>query len=150
VGGHPPERVGRARRPASTSRSTSCGRSRSRRSCTGVAGGLLAADSGQLFITTFPTSDSILLLAVVLMGGIYSLWGAVVAGLLMQLLPALLDNWGVPADLAHDPVRRRRPAGPAHRAAGLVYQFPRDMAKLGTADRRLVAGARRADAGGAG
>ena len=65
---------------------------------TGVAGGLLAANSGQLFITTFPTSDSITLLAVVLMGGIYSLWGAVVAGLLMQLLPALLNNWGVAAD----------------------------------------------------
>ena len=47
---------------------------------TGVAGGLLAASVGELFTYQFPTSDSIILLAVVLMGGIYSLWGAVVAG----------------------------------------------------------------------
>ena len=103
---------------------------------TGVAGGLLAANSGQLFITTFPTSDSITLLAVVLMGGIYSLWGAVVAALLMQLLPALLNNWGVAADwltivfgIGILQVLLTAPQG-------LVYQFPRDMAKLG----RLIAG----------
>ena len=66
---------------------------------TGVAGALLAGSSGTLFNLTFPTQDSIILLAVVLMGGIYSLWGAVVAGLLIKLLPALLDNWGLPPDL---------------------------------------------------
>ena len=103
---------------------------------TGVAGGLLAADSGQLFITTFPTSDSITLLAVVLMGGIYSLWGAVVAGLLMQLLPALLNNWGVNEDwltiVFGAGVLQVLLTAPQ----GLVYQFPRDMAKLG----RLIAG----------
>ena len=36
-----------------------------------------------------------MLLAVILMGGIYSVWGAVVAGVLVPLLPALLENWGV-------------------------------------------------------
>jgi branched-chain amino acid transport system permease protein len=66
---------------------------------TGVAGGLLAADVGKLYTYQFPTRDSIELLAVVLMGGVYSLWGAVVAGGLMRLLPALLDSWGLPADL---------------------------------------------------
>ncbi len=66
---------------------------------TGVAGGLLAAEVGKLYTYQFSTQDSILLLAVVLMGGIYSLWGAVVAGLFMKFLPALLDNWGLPADL---------------------------------------------------
>ena len=40
-----------------------------------------------------------MLLAVVLMGGIYSLWGAIVAGVFYKLLPALLNNWGLPADL---------------------------------------------------
>ena len=62
---------------------------------TGVAGGLLAGHVGKLYTYQFPTLtiDSIMLLAVVLMGGIYSLWGAVVAGLFMKLLPALLDNW---------------------------------------------------------
>jgi branched-chain amino acid transport system permease protein len=103
---------------------------------TGVAGGLLAADSGQLFITTFPTSDSITLLAVVLMGGIYSLWGAVVAGLLMQLLPALLNNWGVAADwltiVFGAGVLQVLLTAPQ----GLAYQFPHDMARLG----RFIAG----------
>jgi branched-chain amino acid transport system permease protein len=40
---------------------------------TGVAGGLLAAHVGKLYTYQFNTSDSILLLAVVLMGGIYSI-----------------------------------------------------------------------------
>ena len=59
---------------------------------TGVAGGLLAAQVGKLYTYQFSTQDSILLLAVVLMGGIYSLWGAVVAGLFMKFLPALLES----------------------------------------------------------
>src|SRR3954453_20723173 len=42
---------------------------------TGVAGGLLAGQVGKLYTYQFSTSDSILLLAVVLMGGIYSVWG---------------------------------------------------------------------------
>jgi branched-chain amino acid transport system permease protein len=103
---------------------------------TGVAGGLLAARSGQLFTLQFPTQDSILLLAAVLMGGIYSLWGAVVAGALMRLLPALLDNWGLPADLLTIlfgvGVLQVLLTAPR----GIVYQFPHDMAKLG----RLVYG----------
>ncbi len=60
---------------------------------TGVAGGLLAANEGHLYAEQFPTIDSIELLAVVLMGGIYTLWGAVVAGVLQELLPALLSDW---------------------------------------------------------
>jgi branched-chain amino acid transport system permease protein len=98
---------------------------------TGVAGGLLAANSGQLFITTFPTSDSITLLAVVLMGGIYSLWGAVIAGLLMQLLPALLNNWGVAADWLTIVFGAGILQVLLTAPQGIVYQFPRDMAKLG-------------------
>jgi branched-chain amino acid transport system permease protein len=43
--------------------------------------------------------DSITLLAVVLIGGIYSFWGAVVAGVLLKLMPAVLENFGLPADL---------------------------------------------------
>jgi branched-chain amino acid transport system permease protein len=60
---------------------------------TGVAGGLLASDVGQLYSIQFRTIDSVTLLAVVLMGGIFSLWGAVIAGILQQLLPALLNDW---------------------------------------------------------
>ena len=104
---------------------------------TGVAGGLLAARSGQLFTLQFPTQDSITLLAAVLMGGIYSLWGAVVAGALMRLLPALLNNWGLPADLLTIlfgvGVLQVLLTAPQ----GIVYQVPRDMAKLGRLIGRL-------------
>ena len=69
------------------------------------------------------------------MGGIYTLWGAVVAGALMKLLPALLDNWGLPADLLTIlfgvGVLQVLLTAPE----GLAVQFPRDMARLG----RLIA-----------
>jgi branched-chain amino acid transport system permease protein len=105
---------------------------------TGVAGALLASSSGTLYNLTFPTQDSIILLAVVLMGGIYSLWGAVVAGILIKLLPALLDNWGLPPDLLTIlfgiGVIQVLTTAPA----GLVDQFPKDMARLGRFLWRLV------------
>lgn len=111
---------------------------------TGVAGGLLAGDVGNLFNYQFPTRDNIVLLAVVLMGGIYSLWGAVVAGLFFKFLPALLNNWGLPADLLTIlfglGVLQVLTTAPA----GLVDQFPKDMARLGRALGRVagrVAGA---------
>ena len=97
---------------------------------TGVAGGVLAGAVHYLYSIGFPTQDSITLLAVVLMGGVYSLWGAVVAALLYQFLPALLNNWGVSADLADHLVRGRRAAGADH-GAGLADQVPRDLARLG-------------------
>jgi branched-chain amino acid transport system permease protein len=98
---------------------------------TGVAGALLAGNVGQLFNYQFPTRDNIILLAVVLMGGIYSIWGALVAGLLFRYLPALLDTWGLPADLLTIlfgvGVLQVLLTAPA----GLVEQFPKDMARLG-------------------
>jgi branched-chain amino acid transport system permease protein len=98
---------------------------------TGVAGGLLAGNVGKLFNYSFPTRENIILLAVVLMGGIYSLWGAIVAGLLYRYLPALLDTWGLPADLLTIlfgiGVLQVLLTAPA----GLVDQFPKDMARLG-------------------
>jgi len=63
---------------------------------TGVAGGLYAGNVGKLYSYQFSgakTIDSVSLMAVVLMGGIFSVWGAVVAALLQQLLPALLNDW---------------------------------------------------------
>jgi branched-chain amino acid transport system permease protein len=100
---------------------------------TGVAGGLLAGSVGKLYTYQFPTRDSIILLAVVLMGGIYSLWGAVVAGALMKLLPALLDDWGLPADLLiilfGVGVLQVLLTAPG----GLAAQVPKDLARLGGA-----------------
>jgi branched-chain amino acid transport system permease protein len=105
---------------------------------TGVAGGLLAGSVGHLFTTQFPISQNIMLLAVVLMGGIYSIWGAIVAGALFKLLPALLDNWGLPADLLTIlfgvGVLQVLTTAPA----GLVAQFPKDVARLGRALGRVV------------
>jgi branched-chain amino acid transport system permease protein len=105
---------------------------------TGVAGALLAAEVGTLYNLTFPTQDNIILLAVVLMGGIYSLWGAVVAGLLIKLLPALLDNWGLPADLLTILFGLGVIQVLTTAPAGLVDQFPKDMARLGRFLWRLV------------
>jgi branched-chain amino acid transport system permease protein len=97
----------------------------------GVAGGLLASDVGELFTYQFPTSQNIVLLAVVLMGGVFSLWGAIVAGVLFKLLPALLDNWGLPADLLTILFGVGILQVLLTAPAGLVYQFPRDMKRLG-------------------
>jgi branched-chain amino acid transport system permease protein len=103
---------------------------------TGVAGGVLAGAVHYLYSIGFPTQDSITLLAVVLMGGAYSLWGAIVAALLLQLLPALLNDWGVSADwltiLFGIGVLQVLTTAPA----GLADQVPRDLARL----RRLALG----------
>jgi branched-chain amino acid transport system permease protein len=112
---------------------------------TGVAGGLLAANEGKLYAEQFPTIDSITLLAVVLMGGIFSLWGAVAAGLLAKILPALLDDWGVPPDfviiLFGVGILQVVVTAPG----GIVDQLPKDVRKLGRLISRgvgRVAGAR--------
>jgi branched-chain amino acid transport system permease protein len=112
--------------------------------CTGVAGGLLGADVGKLYTYNFTPQASITLLAVVLMGGIFSLWGALVAGLLSQLLPALLDSWGLPPDLLTVlfgiGVLQVLVTAPE----GIVVQLPRDLANLGRLIRRLFTGGARA------
>jgi len=97
---------------------------------TGVAGGVLAGAVRYLYSIDFQTQDSITLLAVVLMGGAYSMWGAIVAGLLMQLLPAVLNNAGVSPDwlviLFGVGVLQVLTTAPT----GIVDQLPRDMARL--------------------
>jgi branched-chain amino acid transport system permease protein len=116
---------------------------------TGVAGGLLAGGDRYLYSIDFATQDSITILAVVLMGGIYSLWGAIVAALLMQLLPALLHSWGVSPDwltiLFGIGVLQVLTTAPA----GLVDQVPKDLARLGRLLRGLTGGASSAGGGGA-
>lgn len=66
---------------------------------TGVAGGLLAANAGVLDPSNFGPSESIVLFAVVLIGGSFNLFGAVIAGLLSQAFPSLLSDLGVDGDL---------------------------------------------------
>jgi branched-chain amino acid transport system permease protein len=98
---------------------------------TGIAGGLLAGSAGALSAQAFPTSDSIVLLAVVLMGGIYSVWGAVVAGLLVRLLPALLENWGVSIYVSLLLFGIGVLQVLATAPGGLVDQVPKDVRRLG-------------------
>jgi branched-chain amino acid transport system permease protein len=98
---------------------------------TGVAGGLVAGSFRYLNSLTFSTQDSITLLAVVLMGGAYSLWGAIVAAILLKFLAALLNNWGVSPDwltiLFGIGVLQVLTTAPR----GLVDQVPKDVARLG-------------------
>jgi branched-chain amino acid transport system permease protein len=110
---------------------------------TGVAGGLLAGADRYLYSIDFPIQSSITLLAVVLMGGVYSMYGAVVAAFLLQFLPALLQNWGVSADwltiLFGAGVLQVLTTAPA----GLADQFPKDMRRLGRLLLRLTRRPRR-------
>jgi branched-chain amino acid transport system permease protein len=97
---------------------------------TGVAGGVMAGAVRYLYSIDFQTQDSITLLAVVLMGGAYSIWGAIVAGLLLQLLPAILNDLGVSPDwlviLFGIGVLQVLTTAPT----GIVDQLPRDIARL--------------------
>jgi branched-chain amino acid transport system permease protein len=98
---------------------------------TGVAGGLLAGAIHYLYSIDFPTQNSIILLAVVLMGGAYNVWGAVVSALLYQLLNAILQNAGVSPDwltiLFGVGVLLTLTTAPT----GIADQMPKDLARLG-------------------
>ncbi len=65
----------------------------------GVSGALVAAGPGGVTVNQFPVEQSITLLAVVLMGGVFSIWGALVAGFLLRVFPQLLDQkLGIPPE----------------------------------------------------
>ena len=66
----------------------------------GIAGALLSGALGQLDARSFLASDGILLFALAVVGGTYSWAGAVIAGLLYKLLPAVLNDFGISADIA--------------------------------------------------
>jgi branched-chain amino acid transport system permease protein len=105
---------------------------------TGVAGGLVAGLFRYLNSLTFTTADSITLLAVVLMGGAYSIWGAIVAAFLMKFLQALLNDWGVSPDwltiLFGIGVLQVLTTAPR----GLAEQVPKDLARLGRLLRGVI------------
>ncbi|MBN8292945.1 branched-chain amino acid ABC transporter permease [Rhodobacter sp. NTK016B] len=67
----------------------------------GGAGALLAGSLGLLDDGTFRASESVLVFALAVVGGARYWQGAVVAALLYKVLPPLLNNWGVDADLAY-------------------------------------------------
>jgi branched-chain amino acid transport system permease protein len=106
---------------------------------TGVGGGLVAGFYHYLNSLTFSTQDSITLLAVVLMGGAYSMTGAVVAAFLLKFLQQLLNDWGVSPDwltiLFGIGVLQVLTTAPR----GIVEQMPKDLARLGRLIRGLFA-----------
>lgn len=67
----------------------------------GLAGGLLAGSLGLLDGGTFRASESILLFALAVVGGARYWLGVVIAAALFRILPALLNNWGLDADLSY-------------------------------------------------
>ncbi|MEZ5652363.1 MAG: branched-chain amino acid ABC transporter permease [Burkholderiaceae bacterium] len=66
----------------------------------GIGGGLLAGGLGLLDPATFRASESIMLFALAVVGGARFWLGAVLAGVLYRVLPALFNDWGLDADLA--------------------------------------------------
>jgi branched-chain amino acid transport system permease protein len=104
----------------------------------GVAGCLLAAQVGVPRAITFQTQDSLTLAATSLIGGIFSLWGAIVAGIFNQLLPFLFQaQWGVNTNFLLIIFGAGLLQVLLTAPGGLAEQFPRDMANLG---RLLVRG----------
>jgi branched-chain amino acid transport system permease protein len=68
--------------------------------CAGVAGALQAGAVGQLDGRAFAASESVMLFALTLIGGVYNWAGSLVAGLLLRAVPSLLVDLGVNGYLA--------------------------------------------------
>lgn len=106
---------------------------------TGVAGAVLAASAPELYNTQFATQNSIELLAVVLMGGVYNLWGAVAAAFFLEFIPSLLDTWNLSAFLLIILFGVGVIWVLVTSPTGLAGQLPQDLARLGRSLRRLAA-----------
>ncbi|HEY7380247.1 MAG TPA: ABC transporter permease [Gaiella sp.] len=99
---------------------------------TGVAGCLLAAQVGQPTAQSFPTQDSLTLLATVLIGGIYSLWGAVIAGCFIQLVPFVFQaQWGLNTNFLLVVFGVGLVQVLLTAPGGLAQQVPKDLGNLG-------------------
>ncbi|WP_288903677.1 branched-chain amino acid ABC transporter permease [uncultured Sneathiella sp.] len=66
----------------------------------GVSGGLLAGALKILDAKSFPAGESILLFALTIVGGVGHWMGAVIAGFLYRVVPAIFNNIGIDADLS--------------------------------------------------
>ncbi len=98
---------------------------------TGVAGCLLAAQVGVPRAITFQTQDSLTLGATALIGGIFSLWGAVIAGIFNQGLPFLFQaQWGLNPNFLLIIFGAGLLQVLLTAPGGLADQFPKDMANL--------------------
>lgn len=68
--------------------------------CAGIAGALLAGGVGQLDGRAFGASESVLLFALSVVGGVQHWAGAIIAGLMLRAVPALLTDFNVNGFLA--------------------------------------------------
>jgi branched-chain amino acid transport system permease protein len=103
---------------------------------TGVAGCLLTAQIGVPRPSQFQTQDSLVLAATAMIGGIFSLWGAVLAGVFGQFLPFLLSSgqlwgWVVNVNILYVIFGVGLLQVLLTAPGGIVQQFPKDMANLG-------------------
>jgi branched-chain amino acid transport system permease protein len=94
---------------------------------------------------TFQTQDSLTLAATALIGGIFSLWGAIVAGVFQQLVPFLFQaQWGINSNLVLIIFGAGLLQVLLTAPGGLSQQLPKDLARLGrlasTRVRSLAAG----------
>ena len=106
---------------------------------TGVAGCLLAAQVSTPRIESFPTQASITLLATALIGGIYTFWGAIVAGVFIQLLPFVFQaKWGLDRNLLLIIFGVGLLQVLLTAPGGIVVQLPKDIHKLARLVVRLV------------
>ncbi len=98
---------------------------------TGVAGCLLAAQVGNPTVQGFQTQDSLTLLATTLIGGIYSLWGAIIAGIFIQLVPFLFQaHWGISTNFLLIIFGAGLLQVLLTAPGGLVQQVPKDLGNL--------------------
>jgi branched-chain amino acid transport system permease protein len=108
---------------------------------TGAAGALLAAGPGGVSTAQFPVQNSITLLAVVFMAGTFNIWGAVVAALLLRLLPQILDKeLGLRTELLTILFGVGVIQAITTAAGGIVSQMP-DIPKILAARKAAAAGA---------
>lgn len=68
--------------------------------CAGVGGALLAGGVGQLDGRAFGASESVMLFALSVVGGVHHWLGAIIAGLLLRAVPSLLTDFNVNGFLA--------------------------------------------------
>ena len=107
---------------------------------TGVAGCLLAAQVGVPRAITFQTQDSLTLAATALIGGIYSLWGGIVAGIFQQLVPFVFQaQWGINPNFVLIIFGAGLLQVLLTAPGGLSDQLPKDLTRLGRLAFNLVA-----------
>jgi len=98
---------------------------------TGVAGCLLAAQVGVPRAITFQTQDSLTLAATALIGGIFSIWGALVAGIFQQGVPFLFQaQWGINPNFVLIIFGVGLLQVLLTAPGGLADQLPKDLARL--------------------